>query len=180
MEFRETVETVVPVLSVTLNPKLKLGETEKMRSTKSPKGIFIKPNQMTREFESTWWSIELLAGWRVEQEDVCTAISSEEGIGVLQVSAYHNAREEVSEKDLSEFSEGDYPEGVIVLEHKFGAFRGLHVSFPENGTYWRKWWLRKDSLLLFVTYNCSVENQNREYAAVDQMVAALKPKAPAA
>jgi hypothetical protein len=135
---------------------------------------------MMKEFESTWWSIELLQGWCAEREDCCTSISSEKGAGVLQVSAYHHDGEPVSETDLAEFSEGDYPEGVSLIDHRFGAFTGLHVSFSENGMYWRKWWLRKDSLLLFVTYNCNVENQNAEYAAIDQMVAAIKPKAPAA
>jgi hypothetical protein len=133
-----------------------------------------------KEFESTWWSIQLPTGWRADREDSCTTISSETGVGALQVSAYQHEGEAVSEKDLSEFSEGDYPEGVSVIDHRFGAFTGLHVSFSENGMYWRKWWLCKDSLLLFVTYNCSVENQNAEYAAIDHMVAAIKPRAPAA
>jgi len=135
---------------------------------------------MMKEFESAWWSIELVRGWYAEREDSCTTIWSEDDVGALQVSAYHHDGELVSEKDLSEFSEGEYPESVSVLDLRLGSFTGLHVSFSENGTYWRKWWLRKDSLLLFVTYNCSVENQNCEYAAVDQMVAAIKPKAPAA
>lgn len=131
------------------------------------------------EFESTWWSIELLPGWRAECEDSCTTISSEKGVGALQVSAYHHEGESVSEKDLSEFSEGEYPEGVEVKEYDSGALSGLHVSFSENGRYWRKWWLRKDSLLLFVTYTCEVENRDSEIENVDQMIAALKPKAPA-
>lgn len=131
-----------------------------------------------KEFKSTWWSIELLPGWYAEREDGCTTISSEEGLGALQVSAYHHDGEPVSGKDLSEASKGEYPESLSVLDHRLGTFTGLHVSFSENGTYWRKWWLRKDSLLLFVTYNCSVENQIAEYAAVNQMVATLKPKTP--
>ena len=85
--------------------------------------------KMMREFESTWWSIELVPGWYAEREDCCTTISSEEGVGALQVGAYHHNGEPVSEKDLSEFSEGEYPESVIVLDHRLGAFSGLHVPF---------------------------------------------------
>jgi hypothetical protein len=112
---------------------------------------------MTKHFQSTWWSIEVLPGWSAKREDTCTTILSEKGVGALQVSAYHNDDGPVSERDLSEFSEGEYPDGVSENHHQLGAFSGLHVSFSENGTYWRKWWLRKDFLLLFATYNCSVE-----------------------
>ena len=64
------------------------------------------------EFESTWWSIELLPGWRAECEDSCTTISSEKGVGALQVSAYHHEGESVSEKDLSECEPAHLPLGM--------------------------------------------------------------------
>jgi hypothetical protein len=56
------------------------------------------------------------------------------------------------------------------------VFGGLQVSFSENRRYWRKWWLRKDSLLLFVTYNCAAEDQDAEVSEVDELIATLKPK----
>jgi hypothetical protein len=132
------------------------------------------------KFESAWWSIELLPGWRAKLEDLCTSISSDQGVGALQVSAYKHDDRKVSDRDLYDFSEGEYPSGVEVKINQSGAFRGLQVSFTENGRYWRKWWLCNDTLLLFVTYNCSVQDQDREATNVDQIIATLKSKVPAA
>src|SRR5258705_9121520 len=111
------------------------------------------------EFKSTWWSISLLPAWRAEQEESSTSIWSEHGVGALQVSAYKNDRS-VLGKDLAQLSEGEYPSGVPVSDFKSSGFKGLQVSFSQNGKYWRKWWLHDGPLLLFVTYNCNAEDQD--------------------
>ena len=129
-----------------------------------------------QEFESIWWSINLLPDWCAEQENSCTSLWSYEGVGALQVSAYKKTDEVVSEKDISELSEGGYPEGAEVNDDLSGAFKGIRVSFSENGKYWRKWWLCNDSLMLFITYNCDVEDQRIEIEKVEKMISTLKPK----
>ena|SRR5258705_642967 len=134
---------------------------------------------MNNEFTSSWWSIELPLGWSAEREESCTNIWSEDGVGALQISAYQRDGEPVSDEDLYDFAEREYPEGVRVLNENCGQFSGLNVSFLVENSYWRKWWLRNGSLFLFVTYNCNVEEQGLERSAVDQMLATLKPKAPA-
>jgi hypothetical protein len=131
------------------------------------------------EFKSTWWSIELLPTWSAEQEESCTSICSENDVGALQVSAYRKSDRSVSEKDLVELSEGQYPTGVSVDNFESSAFKGLQVSFSQTGKYWRKWWMHEGSLLLFITYTCNLEDQDVESEQVDQMIGTLKAKEPA-
>ena len=132
-----------------------------------------------QEFESTWWSINLLPDWHAEQGVSCTTLWSDDGVGALQVSAYKKTDESVSEKDISELSEGGYPYGAEVKSDRSGVFKGIQASFSENGKYWRKWWLCSDSLMLFITYNCDVEDQRIEVEKVEQMISTLNPKVPA-
>lgn len=127
-----------------------------------------------REFKSSWWSIELFPGWRAEQDDSCTTISEDRGVGALQISVYEHEGQPVSAKDLYELSKGEYPADAKVNEGLFGQFKGLCVSFSANEKYWCKWWLANHSLLLFVTYNCDVADRNREIERIDQMIATLK------
>lgn len=132
---------------------------------------------MEAQIVSNWWSIELLPGWRAEQDDSCVTISCERGVGALQISAYEHEPQPVSAQDLDELSEGEYPADAMVNEGLFGEFKGLCVSFSVNEKYWRKWWLANRSLLLFVTYNCDVADRNRETQEIDQMIATLKNRA---
>ena len=127
-----------------------------------------------KEFESSWWSIELFPGWRAQQDDACTTISSETGVGALQISAYEHEGQPVTAQDLYELSEGQYPADAKANEGIFGQFKGLCVSFSANENYWRKWWLANHSLLLFVTYNCDVADRTREIESIEQMIATLK------
>jgi len=130
---------------------------------------------MSDEFTSRWWTIELASGWSAKSEESCSSITAEVGVGALQISAYGCTGGPVTEGTCMSLLKGEYPAGVEVLNHNFGQFSGLNVSFSVEKVYWRKWSLRNGSLLLFVTYNCDTEEKDIERSAVDQMLATLKP-----
>ncbi len=45
--------------------------------------------------------------------------------------------------------------------------------YDVDDTFWKKWWLIKDNLLLFATYNCEITDREKELNFVDTTVNSL-------
>lgn len=131
---------------------------------------------MSEEFISDWWTIELEGGWFAEREGECTNIWREDGVGALQISAYRHETEPVPETDLAEFIGNEIPTNIAQQKTKAGEFSGLRVDYIEEGKFWRKLWVTKGSLLVFVTYNCGAEDQTIERTSVEKMLRSLKSR----
>ena len=130
---------------------------------------------MREKFKSTWWSIELAPNWVAEREADCTSIWREDGVGALQISAYKYDPGLLPEDDLDEFMSGEFPGDTPIDNVTCGQFAGFGVEYAIDENFWQKRWLTSGPLLVYVTYNCSSENRLIEAAAVDQMLATLKP-----
>ena len=129
---------------------------------------------MIKRYKSAWWSLDLPAPWNVEEKKDRVAITSEDYVGVLQISAYRREGNEVTNDDLLHFAEDELVEGVELQNIICGEFTGIGISYLVDGSYWRKWWLWRGALLLYVTYNCSAEQRFVEMDTVDQMMNSLR------
>jgi hypothetical protein len=112
-------------------------------------------------YKSTWWSLEVPAGWTGKEEDVCDTFESDEGVGALQVSAHRKEVGPVTDDDLREFA-GDVPLKAVA----YGTVTGFRTRFSEGGTFWIKWWLRSGHTMIHVTYNCALEERKEEEEAL--------------
>ena len=131
---------------------------------------------MTKEYKSSWWSIELSSKWSAENEEDCVTLSAEHGVGALQISAYRRDSEVVTDEDLNDFAEGELVDGVIPQDVSWGDFTGSAISYVQDERFWRKLWLRSGSLLLYVTYNCGAEDRVVEVESVNRMLSSLKSR----
>jgi hypothetical protein len=131
---------------------------------------------MPREYQSSWWTIELASGWNAENEEGCVTFSAEHGVGALQISAYRHDDETVTEDDLNDLAEDELIDGTSPEDVSWGDFRGVTISYVEASSFWRKLWLRSGSLLLYVTYNCAAENHAVEIEFVNRMLRSLKSR----
>ena len=129
---------------------------------------------MFKKYKSVWCSLDLPAAWKVEEKKDGVTITSEDNVGVLQISAYRREGKEVTNDDLLHFAEDELVEGVELQNITCGEFTGIGVSYLVDGSYRRKWWMWRDSLLLYVTYNCSAEQRFVEMDTVDRMMNSLK------
>jgi hypothetical protein len=131
---------------------------------------------MPREYEASWWAIELPPGWNAENEEDCVNFSAEHGVGALQISAYRHDGEPITDDDLNDFAEDELIDGTTPEDVSYGDFGGIAISYVEADRFWRKLWLRSGSLLLYVTYNCVAEDQAAEVESVNRMLSSLKSK----
>ena len=131
--------------------------------------------KMWDEFKSTWWSIEIAPDWFAEREAECTSIWREDGVGALQISAYKYESGLIPEDDLDDFMSREFPGNTPIESVTCGQFAGVGVEYVLDEKFWQKRWLTNGDLLVYVTYNCSSRSRSIETAAVDQMLATLKP-----
>ena len=122
---------------------------------------------MLHSYISHWWSVQLPTNWLVEEGEECVSLYSPTGVGALQISAYRKDDGVVTDKLLLGFvnKEQNLQNAVPESVH-CGELTGFTISHVEDGTFWQKWWIGKGRLLLFVTYNCKVENREVELATV--------------
>ena len=64
--------------------------------------------QSMREYRSTWWAIDLVAGWSADQLPECTSFSRDDGVGVLQISGYKQAEGRIPTAAVLEFMDGKF------------------------------------------------------------------------
>src|SRR5262245_39658391 len=100
------------------------------------------------------WTLELARGWGAGADEHCVTITHPDGVGALQVSAHRRKGRALSRDDILEATELE-PEALPHLaEQDWGDFHGFQLIFSDGEVFWRKWWLAKGNLLLFVSYNC--------------------------
>jgi hypothetical protein len=127
---------------------------------------------MTRVGTSRW-SVDVLPGWAARHDPECLSIERSDGVGSLQISGAVKEAGLVTDADLlGMIDEAD----AAASRHacSVGEFSGLSWSYQEDDTYWRRWLLRKDSLVLFVTYNCASRERTIEDADIDHMLGTLR------
>ena len=128
---------------------------------------------MSRVYESAWWSVELPSGWLGSDDDGRVTFIDVGGTGALTISAYRPNGQEVTDQDLEEFSQRN-PEEIYSLQKvSYGSFVGIETCERTVTRYWRKYWLRAGSTLLFVTYNCKSVDEGVEDREVDQILHSL-------
>jgi hypothetical protein len=120
-------------------------------------------------YKSTDWSLDVPEGWHHETDEHCTTFEHPQGVGAFQVTSYRKSQL-VTDNDLREFA-GDIPLAVV----SFGRLTGFRTRFSADGRFWTQWWLRAGSQMIYVTYNCTLEDSGREDAEVGSMIESLSP-----
>ena len=129
---------------------------------------------MIKRYKSKWWSIRLPPNWEAEKEEFCVTFTAENGVGILQIRTFRHNSKDLTYQNFLGFTEDKLVDGVELRNSTCGEFTGIGISYLVDGHYWRKWWLWRDSIFLYVTYNCSAEECVIEMDTVDRMMSSLK------
>lgn len=129
---------------------------------------------MTKRYKFSRWSIKLPVTWQADKKGYCVIFMAENGIGALQIITCRYDSKDVTYNNLHGFTEDKLIDGVELQNISCGEFTGIGISYLVDGNYWRKWWLWRDSVLLYVTYNCLAGDRLVEMDSVDQMMNSLK------
>ncbi len=112
-------------------------------------------------------------GWQGHQDEECYTITGGAGVGALQISAARKTDAAVSDDELLSFA-ADLPSPVPMGPVSFGAFTGFEFAFTEDEVSWRRWFLRSEHVVLFVTYNCDPTAVGADSAEIDAMLRTLR------
>lgn len=118
------------------------------------------------------WSIDLPDAWEDEADDDGITLFDPEGSGALRISAVE--REEEIGDDFLDYMAAEHLEaGAEPEEVDCGDFDGLELSYGDDDHYWREWYLRAGSVMLYVTYHCPLADEGREDDTVDAILETL-------
>ena len=81
----------------------------------------------------------------------------------------------MTDPDLRDFAADDLPSGTSVDRVSVGEFTGVTAEYVDSraSRFWRKWWLRAGSLMVYATYNCSQGDEDIEKADVEAILTSL-------
>jgi hypothetical protein len=133
-----------------------------------------------------WYRLTVPDGWEIDEDESPVAIYHPDGAGALQVTAETPRPLPVGGRIdvflmLRAFLKQtgvDFDETLATRVTERGldrAFYEYSAESPEEGRVtWRSWMVTNHDIVVFLTYACREEDEDRERAAVDAMVASLE------
>lgn len=128
---------------------------------------------MVSRFGTNTWTLQVPTGWRAWHDEECSTLVGPGDVGALQVSAAFKDTE-VVDQDLRDFAAEHLEAGAHAEAAEAGDYAGFEIAFSDGESCWRQWFLRRGKQVLFVTYNCAVDDRGVEDDAVQQALASLR------
>ena len=119
------------------------------------------------------WQVNLPDDWVAEQETESALLYHPDGPGTLQISAIPQ-KDTVTAADLRAIATEHLDAGAQTDDVEFGTFSGFSLSYGVEGEFWREWYLRCGTTLLFATYNCDIDDEGKEDDIVELILGTLR------
>ena len=113
---------------------------------------------MGERLVTRWWSLELCEGWSASSNEDCTTVESTPSLGALQFSEIFKDRDAVTDRDLMEYARKCLGQQVQLGPVRLRDFVGYSAHYEREGLSWSEYWLRVGAMLLYVTYNATVDD----------------------
>ncbi len=129
---------------------------------------------MATRFSAGWWSAELPPDWHGEIGENGVGFEHNPPLGWLQVTAAHK-RTAITDEDLKQFM-GERVSAAAPLQTV--SYDGFSAEHEDEESFWREWWLRRGTMMIYATYNVPKEQKNdSELAQAEQIVSSLRVEA---
>jgi hypothetical protein len=125
-----------------------------------------------KKYQSTYWQIDLPENWEIEEMDDAVSLFNPDSSGTLLISTVKED-ENISDDYLEELLAEHIDAGADLHDIECGQFDGLTCCYEADEGYWCEWYLRHGSIMLFVTYDCSLEDEGSEDDLIDSMLETL-------
>ena len=127
---------------------------------------------MAEQFNGVWWSLTLPTGWTGEFEEECTTFHGSPSLGIIRISSARKGTGAATDEDLEEFAEGRL-RGPAAQRISFSNFTGFSLEYIKEGTFWKEWWLKAGSLIVYITYNVEQSKLHGERDVMEQIIRSL-------
>lgn len=129
------------------------------------------------KYRSQNWQIDLPLGWVAEQEDEVVILYHPDQAGTLSISST------LEEAEISdEYVEGLLAEhidaGAELIDVEYNIFSGVSCCYDDEEEFWCEWYLWNERLLIFITYNCPLDEEGKQEDVVESMLETLTPRTP--
>ena len=125
-----------------------------------------------KKFQSTYWQIDLPEDWVLETDDDAVSLFNPDSSGTLMISTIKED-EIISDEYLEELVTEHLDAGADLQEVECGEFDGVSCCYEADEGYWCEWFLRHGTIMLFVTYDCALDDEGKEDDMVDSMLESL-------
>jgi hypothetical protein len=115
------------------------------------------------------------ADWEATDEVDCVTLVRSGHPGSLQISAARKPRGLVTERDLKEFATEGRDQAPPLQTVTYSILNGLYSEQTKKGMFSREWWLARNDLLIYVTYNVPQESKEKQPGIIDQIVETIVP-----
>ncbi len=133
-----------------------------------------------------WYRLTVPDGWSIDEDESPVAIYDPDGAGALQVTA-ETPRPLPPGGKIDVFlmlraflkqTGVDFDETLATRATERGLDRASYEytaeSSEEGMVTWRSWMVTNHDIVVFLTYACREEDEDRERAAIDAVVASLE------
>ena len=128
---------------------------------------------MTQHKEKSW-KLDIPEPWVSESDENIHTFHKPDGYGALQISEHRKTSGKISDEDLFDLIELEDEAINHLKEVNLGGYRGFLLKFSEGDTFWNYWWLLRDNLLLFITYNCDLVDKEKESDEINNILKTLR------
>jgi hypothetical protein len=122
--------------------------------------------------KTTGLHFEYPSDWTLDLDsNVFSLYDMANGVGALQISSYTipNVNEIKLENKLAEHLDHKKTAQEI---HRFSDH--VYTNLIHDNKYWQYWMLLKNQFLVFITYNCFVEDMNKEDDIIMKIITSIK------
>ncbi len=127
--------------------------------------------------ETEWWTLGVPPEWWAEREDDSILVGDRDDVGCIEISTLHRDEGEFSAEEVLGIARENGEPDWDWQPARAGDFKGVAVSYEEEGDAVREWYVATGPLLLFITYSCDLDNRGLDDAAVDEILGTLAPAA---
>lgn len=124
------------------------------------------------KYISEFWQVDLPVGWEVEEEEGVVSLFHPDSSGALVLSAT-NEEEDISDDYLEELLSEHIDAGADIEDVEYSDFSGVTCCYDDAEEYWCEWYLRAGPILLFITYNCPIEDEGNEDDLIESILESL-------
>lgn len=123
-------------------------------------------------FADDLWQLKLPNKWQGEPGEGCATFFHSDGVGALQIETFCK-QGDVDDNDLRQLA-GDLVQSRQTQPLRVGDFNGFSLELTEQNDYWRYWFVAAGDCALAITYNCDVQDCEKESGVVLEILRSLR------
>jgi hypothetical protein len=118
------------------------------------------------------WAVSIPDNWEHEDEADMLTFYNPDSSGTMVISTVIED-EPISDDYMEELLEEHLEAGAELQQEQFGPFMGVSCCFSDDEHYWCEWYLFNDNILLFVTYDCELDQEGEEDDVIESILESL-------